>query len=123
MTSCVDCLPSDYAPSCQRCGGFVSPHTRRSTLPWTCKRHSHPGRMIIMGEEVIASIHNVDLAPVLALAPSADSATPVPAPGHCAVAGNRALPHQSYARNLRIPRMGRVGRCLTFCPPLNMEDG
>jgi hypothetical protein len=50
-----------------------------------------------MGEEVTASIHNVDLAPVLALAPTADSATPVPAPGHCAVAGNRALPHREHS--------------------------
>ena len=74
-------------------------------------------------QEVTASIHNADLAPVRALAPTADSVTLVPAPGHRAIAGSRALPHPSCARNLWSPRMGRVCRCLTICPPQNMADG
>src|SRR5262245_54927599 len=68
-------------------------------------------------------MHNADLAPVLALAPTAESATPVSAPGYRAIAGSRALPHPSCARNLWSPRMGRIWRCLTFCAQQNMAEG
>ena len=57
---------------------------------------------------IIASIHNADLAPVLAPAAIADIFAPVPAPGYYAVSGSRTLPHPSYAR------MERVGRRLAF---------
>src|SRR5215475_5169610 len=56
------------------------------------------------GEKLTASIHSADPAHVRAPAAIADSAAPGLAPGHCAVAGRRALPHPSSARRGRIDR-------------------
>src|SRR6266487_1436075 len=69
-----------------------------------------------MRQAVTASIHSADPAPGLAPAATADSAAPAPAPGHCAVAGRRALPHPSVART------GRGGTCLTLGCRSEQED-
>jgi hypothetical protein len=61
------------------------------------------------GQEVTASIHSAGRAPVRAPAAIADNSAP--APGHCAVADSRALPHPSSAHTGRI---GRRRSCL--CP-------
>jgi hypothetical protein len=59
-------------------------------------------------KNVTASIHSADLAHVLALVPTADSAAPGHVPGHLGVVGTAALPHPSFARRERI------GKRLTY---------
>ena len=50
-------------------------------------------------------MHSADPARVLAPAAIADSAAPVPAPGHCAACGIRVLPHPFFVHMVRVGRL------------------
>src|SRR5437870_4252395 len=77
----------------------------------------HGHRCIRGQEEVTASSHSADPARVLAPGPTPDISAPVPALGHCVVAGSRVLPHRSFAR------MGKVDRCLASWCRYEREEG